>query len=104
MPFGERFNSKKSTCCGKPETRRCIGSINCTACTTCNFCKYCIEGRTCGVCSVAKQNSTKSKKTNSSYPKPLKDMYSSKCQALTKKGTRCSRISRSNGFCWQHGG
>ena len=26
------------------------------------------------------------------------------CSALTKKGVRCSRIARSNGKCWQHGG
>lgn len=26
------------------------------------------------------------------------------CTATTQKGARCSRQSRSNGFCWQHGG
>ncbi|WP_255154412.1 DUF5763 domain-containing protein [Ferruginibacter sp. HRS2-29] len=30
--------------------------------------------------------------------------YSSQCQATTKKGYRCSRTSRSGGYCWQHGG
>lgn len=29
---------------------------------------------------------------------------SGQCTATTQKGTRCSRQSRSNGFCWQHGG
>jgi Family of unknown function (DUF5763) len=26
------------------------------------------------------------------------------CAAITKKGTRCKRTARSNGYCWQHGG
>lgn len=30
--------------------------------------------------------------------------YSGQCQAITKKGYRCSRRARSNGYCWQHGG
>jgi hypothetical protein len=29
---------------------------------------------------------------------------SGQCSATTQKGTRCSRTSRSNGLCWQHGG
>jgi predicted RNase H-like nuclease (RuvC/YqgF family) len=29
---------------------------------------------------------------------------SGQCSATTQKGTRCSRTSRSNGYCWQHGG
>ena len=29
---------------------------------------------------------------------------SGQCTATTQNGTRCSRQSRSNGFCWQHGG
>ena len=29
---------------------------------------------------------------------------SGQCSATTQKGTRCSRSSRSNGYCWQHGG
>lgn len=33
-----------------------------------------------------------------------KNQSSSQCSATTKKGTRCSRSSRSNGLCWQHGG
>ena len=34
-----------------------------------------------------------------------KDVKSSgQCTATTQKGARCSRQSRSNGFCWQHGG
>jgi len=30
--------------------------------------------------------------------------YSGQCMAITKKGTRCKRAARSNGYCWQHGG
>jgi hypothetical protein len=30
--------------------------------------------------------------------------YSGQCNATTKKGSRCSRSAKSNGFCWQHGG
>jgi hypothetical protein len=27
------------------------------------------------------------------------------CSAITKKGTRCTRMTKSpNGKCWQHGG
>lgn len=26
------------------------------------------------------------------------------CKAITKKGSRCSRAAKSNGYCWQHGG
>jgi hypothetical protein len=26
------------------------------------------------------------------------------CKAITKKGSRCSRSAKSNGFCFQHGG
>lgn len=29
---------------------------------------------------------------------------SGQCRATTQKGNRCSRSSRSNGYCWQHGG
>src|SRR5690349_24025223 len=28
----------------------------------------------------------------------------SRCQAITKKGTQCKRKARTNGYCWQHGG
>lgn len=41
--------------------------------------------------------------TEKSESKP-KNQSSSQCSATTKKGTRCSRAARSNGFCWQHGG
>ncbi len=26
------------------------------------------------------------------------------CQGITKKGTRCKRKAKANGYCWQHGG
>ncbi len=29
---------------------------------------------------------------------------SGQCNATTKKGSRCSRSAKSNGYCWQHGG
>jgi uncharacterized protein DUF5763 len=28
----------------------------------------------------------------------------SRCQAITKKGTQCKRTAKNNGYCWQHGG
>ena len=105
IPLGKRIEIKKGRCCAKLESGRCTGSANCTACTTCNYCKYCVDGRTCGVCSGKKNNSSKSV-----YNKPienknqLKKESSTQCQAKTKSGTRCSRSSRTNGFCWQHGG
>ncbi len=30
--------------------------------------------------------------------------FAGQCMAITKKGTRCSRKARSNGYCWQQGG
>jgi hypothetical protein len=30
--------------------------------------------------------------------------YSGQCNAITKKGSRCSRSAKSNGYCYQHGG
>lgn len=27
-----------------------------------------------------------------------------RCRAITRKGSRCSRSVKSNGYCWQHGG
>ncbi len=27
-----------------------------------------------------------------------------RCNAITKKGTQCSRTAKSGGYCWQHGG
>jgi predicted RNase H-like nuclease (RuvC/YqgF family) len=45
-------------------------------------------------------------KTNNQSQKTIeKEVKSSgQCSATTQKGTRCSRSSRSNGYCWQHGG
>lgn len=40
-------------------------------------------------------NSSKSTSTPASY---------GQCKANTKKGTRCSRSAKANGYCWQHGG
>lgn len=40
-----------------------------------------------------------------SYSSPApKTSNSGQCQAITKKGSRCSRSARSGGYCWQHGG
>jgi hypothetical protein len=33
-----------------------------------------------------------------------KSYANGRCQAITKKGTQCSRAARSGGYCWQHGG
>jgi FtsZ-binding cell division protein ZapB len=41
---------------------------------------------------------------NSDFKKEPKSEYSGQCNATTKKGARCSRVAKSNGFCWQHGG
>jgi TolA-binding protein len=51
-------------------------------------------------------NSKSPSKTDSQSQKPIeKEVKSSgQCSATTQKGTRCSRSSRSNGYCWQHGG
>lgn len=27
-----------------------------------------------------------------------------RCQGITKKGARCKRKAKTNGYCWQHGG
>jgi hypothetical protein len=51
-------------------------------------------------------NSKSPSKTDFQSQKPIeKEVKSSgQCSATTQKGTRCSRSSRSNGYCWQHGG
>jgi outer membrane lipopolysaccharide assembly protein LptE/RlpB len=47
--------------------------------------------------STTKNNSTYSSSSTTKN-------YSGQCMATTKKGTRCKRSARSNGYCWQHGG
>jgi hypothetical protein len=51
-------------------------------------------------------NSQSPSKTDIQSQKTIeKEVKSSgQCSATTQKGTRCSRSSRSNGYCWQHGG
>ncbi len=71
----------------------CYGYTPCNACKTCNYCRYCNSGGTCGICAPYKK-----KKTSSEPAIPTR------CKAITKKGTRCKRAARSNGYCWQHGG
>ena len=41
---------------------------------------------------------------NQFQAKPENSNYSGQCKATTKKGTKCSRTAKSNGYCWQHGG
>lgn len=53
--------------------------------------------------SSPKSSTTEETATEKSESKP-KYQSSSQCSATTKKGTRCSRTARSNGYCWQHGG
>ena len=101
------FSYDDKNCC-KSKVGRCTGSPYCTACSNCSSCKYCSSGGTCGVC-VRPNNSR-----NTSYKKATRAsqgfrsnqgaVLSSQCRAITKKGTRCSRASRSNDYCWQHGG
>jgi hypothetical protein len=55
---------------------------------------------------VPNTNSQSQSKTDIQSQKPIENEVkkSGQCSATTQKGTRCSRSSRSNGFCWQHGG
>jgi len=55
---------------------------------------------------VPNNNSQSQSKTDIQSQKPIENEVkkSGQCSATTQKGTRCSRSSRSNGFCWQHGG
>jgi hypothetical protein len=88
----------------------CYGYFPCSACTSCNYCAHCNAGRgTCGVCKDLKKEKssaeTKSKDNTKPSTKPSTTATAIKqCKATTKKGTRCSRNERSNGYCWQHGG
>ena len=77
---------------------RCTGSVPCNACSNCSACKWCSGGGTCGVCAAPKSNKTTAKPQKKSQEV---QSYSSQCQAITKKGSRCSRASRSAGYCWQ---
>ena len=86
-------NTEKKSCCYKKELGKCTGSINCSACSTCELCKYCVNGRTCGKCNFVKAkvyNTTKSERQKI------------QCEAITKKGTQCSRNAVSNNLCTQH--
>ena len=89
----------------EPEYLKCYGYNPCAACSSCNYCAHCKGGGgTCGVCKSGVKASAK-KDTVQYVPKYApKQSYSSQCRATTKKGTRCSRSARSNGYCWQHGG
>lgn len=55
---------------------------------------------------AAYTNSQKdSKQNNKSKSTIVKDTYSGRCQAITKKGTQCKRTaSHGSKYCWQHGG
>ena len=55
---------------------------------------------------VPNNNSQSQSKTDIQSQKPIENEVkkSGQCSATTQKGTRCSRSSKSNGFCWQHGG
>ena len=63
----------------------------------------------CSVCapptkpSIPSQNPSRpsSPKTE---PKESPQRKENRCSAITKAGNQCSRTSRSNGLCWQHGG
>jgi len=93
---GSNDNKPMSGTLDTVEYARCYGTTPCKACTSCAYCQWCKDGGTCGMCAQQK----KSKSTT--YKSPVKT--SGRCQAITKKGTRCSRSARSNGYCWQHGG
>jgi hypothetical protein len=55
---------------------------------------------------IPTNNPQSQSKTNIQSQKTIENEVKSsgQCSATTQKGTRCSRQSRSNGFCWQHGG
>jgi len=55
---------------------------------------------------VPNNNSQSQPKTDNQSQKTIENEVKSsgQCRATTQKGTRCSRSSRSNGYCWQHGG
>jgi DNA recombination protein RmuC len=74
--------------------RRCYGLTPCKACTTCNYCKWCNAGGTCGICV---------NKTDTVARTVITFAGKERCQAITKKGTQCSRSVKSGDYCWQHG-
>ena len=91
----------KDNCCSGKANSRCTGATPCHACSNCSQCKYCNSGGTCGVCK---------KRASGGYSNSSKPAAGSQagvavqCKAITKKGTRCKRMARRNGYCWQHGG
>lgn len=98
-------------CCSNTKGARCTGSTFCTACSNCSGCKYCNAGGTCGVCTpknkkaaTTQLNASGHNKNNTSNLNTGTELNSGQCRATTKKGSRCSRSSRSGGYCWQHGG
>jgi hypothetical protein len=89
------FSIDDKGCCDK-KGGKCTGSAYCTACKNCSGCKHCNAGGTCGVCAKPVKSKTTTKQTT--------PVSSGQCKATTKKGSRCSRTSRTGGYCWQHGG
>ena len=83
----------------------CYGNSPCKACKSCGYCKYCTSGGTCGICAPLKKeiNSQKSRHPTAESQKTKTPDQSTgatgQCKAKTKKGVRCSRTARSNGFC-----
>jgi hypothetical protein len=61
-------------------------------------CHYCYKNQTQAPSAVETSQPPASRSLKSSAE------MDSQCRAITKKGTRCSRRARSNGYCWQHGG
>jgi hypothetical protein len=60
-------------------------------------------GRT--ACKICYAGAVTPSKVVGSSPTPSSEAATSgQCKAITKKGTRCSRNARSQGYCWQHGG
>lgn len=61
----------------------------------------------CSVCAPPQEsNKPPQQPNNPSAPRetPKQSPQSNRCNAITKAGLQCSRVSRSKGFCWQHGG
>lgn len=63
-----------------------------------NGSKFCWQHANQSGTTATKQTTSSNRSTSSA------SSGGGQCKARTKKGTRCSRAARSNGYCWQHGG